>query len=44
MNVRYRVNLSQAERDELSTLVSGGKQPVQRLKRAKHPKPRLPLL
>jgi hypothetical protein len=33
MNVRYRVNLSQAERDELSTLVSGGKQPVRRLKR-----------
>ena len=33
MNVRYRVDLSQAERDELSALVSGGKQPVRRLKR-----------
>ena len=33
MNVRYRVDLSQSERDELSTLVSGGKLPVRRLKR-----------
>ena len=33
MNVRYRVDLSQAERDELGVLVSGGKQPVRRLKR-----------
>jgi transposase len=33
MNVRYRVDLSQAERDELGALVSGGKQPVRRLKR-----------
>lgn len=33
MNIRYRVDLSQAERDELSTLVSGGKQAVRRLKR-----------
>ena len=33
MNVRYRVDLSQLERDELSALVSGGKLPVRRLKR-----------
>jgi hypothetical protein len=33
MNVRYRVELSQSERDELGALVSGGKQPVRRLKR-----------
>lgn len=34
MNVRYRVELSQAERDELTTLLSGGKQAVRKLKRA----------
>jgi len=33
MNVRYRVDLSQSERDELGALVSGGKLPVRRLKR-----------
>jgi len=33
MNVRYRVDLSQPERDELSALVSGGKLSVRRLKR-----------
>jgi hypothetical protein len=33
MNVRYRVDLSQSERDELVALVSGGKHPVRRLKR-----------
>jgi transposase len=33
MNVRYRVDLSQSERDELIDLVSGGKLPVRRLKR-----------
>jgi transposase len=33
MNVRYRVDLSQVERDELRVSVSGGKQPVRRLKR-----------
>jgi len=33
MNVRYRVDLSQAERNELGALVSGGKLPVRRLKR-----------
>jgi transposase len=34
MNVRYRVELSQAERDRLSALVSGGTHPSRRLKRA----------
>jgi transposase len=34
MNVRYRVELSQAEREELTKLLSGGKQAVRRLKRA----------
>lgn len=33
MNVRYRVELSQSERDELVGLVSGGKLAVRRLKR-----------
>jgi hypothetical protein len=33
MNVRYRVTLSQSERDDLPRLVSGGKAPVRRLKR-----------
>ena len=33
MNVRYRVDLSQPERDELHALVSRGKLPVRRLKR-----------
>ena len=33
MNVRYRVDLSQSERDGLVALVSGGKHPVRRLKR-----------
>ena len=33
MNVRYRVDLSQSERDELGALVSGGKLAVRRLKR-----------
>jgi transposase len=33
MNVRYRVDLSQSERDELGALVSGGRLPVRRLKR-----------
>jgi transposase len=33
MNVRYRVDLSQSERDELSASVAGGKLPVRRLKR-----------
>lgn len=33
MNIRYRVDLSQSERDDLTRLVSGGKAPVRRLKR-----------
>jgi transposase len=33
MNIRYRVDLSQSERDELGALVSGGRLPVRRLKR-----------
>ena len=34
MNVRYRVELSQSERAELRQLLSGGKQPARKLKRA----------
>jgi hypothetical protein len=34
MNVRYRVELSQAERSELITLLSGGKHAARKLKRA----------
>ena len=34
MNVRYRVELDQAEREMLEALARGGKQPVRRLKRA----------
>ena len=34
MNVRYRVELSQAERGELGTLLSGGKHAARKLKRA----------
>ena len=34
MNVRYRVELSQAEREELMALVSGGIQAVRKVKRA----------
>lgn len=34
MNIRYRVELHQSERDELKVLLAGGKQPVRRLKRA----------
>src|SRR5207248_6987033 len=34
MNVRYRVELSQAERAELTTLLSGGKHAARKLKRA----------
>jgi transposase len=33
MNIRYRIDLSQSERDELGAFVSGGKLPVRRLKR-----------
>ena len=34
MNVRYRVELSQAERGELTALLSGGKHAARKLKRA----------
>jgi transposase len=34
MNIRYRVELSQCEHDELTALLSGGKHPVRKLKRA----------
>jgi transposase len=34
MNVRYQVELSQAERDQLTTLLSGGKHAARKLKRA----------
>ena len=34
MNIRYRVTLSPVERTQLEALVSGGKGPVRRLKRA----------
>src|SRR5271168_3792376 len=35
MNVRYRVELNQAERDELTTLLSKGKRAARKLKRAR---------
>ena len=34
MNLRYRVELSQAERSELTALLSGGKHAARKLKRA----------
>jgi transposase len=34
MNVRYRIELSQTERDELTALLSGGKHAARKLKRA----------
>ena len=34
MNVRYRVELTQYERNELGALLSGGKQAARKLKRA----------
>jgi transposase len=34
MNIRYRVTLTQYERDELAALLSGGRQGVRKLKRA----------
>src|SRR5580704_3484585 len=34
MNLRYRVELSQAEREELTDMLSGGKQAARKLKRA----------
>ena len=34
MNVRYQVDLSQAERGELTAMLSGGKRAARELKRA----------
>ena len=34
MNVRYRVELTQYERNELVALLSGGKHPARKFKRA----------
>ena len=34
MNVRYRIELSQAEREELTAMLSGGKRAARKLKRA----------
>src|ERR1700751_3063257 len=34
MNIRYRIELSQAERDELTAMLSGGKHAARKLKRA----------
>ncbi|CAH2409696.1 IS630 family transposase [Mesorhizobium escarrei] len=34
MNIRYRVELSQAERDELNTMLKGGRHAARKLKRA----------
>ena len=34
MNIRYRVELSQSERDQFMALLSGGKHPAHKLKRA----------
>ena len=34
MNIRYRVELSQEERDELTSFLSGGKHPARKIKRA----------
>ena len=34
MNIRYRVTLTECERDELEALLSGGKHPARKLKRA----------
>ena len=34
MNIRYRVELSEEERQELEALLSGGKHPARKLKRA----------
>ena len=37
MNVRYRVELNQCERDRLTALLSGGKHAARKLKRAQIP-------
>ena len=36
MNVRYRVELDQCERDQLTALLSGGKRGARKLKRAQN--------
>ncbi len=36
MNIRYRVELSQSERDRLAALLSGGTHPARKLKRAQN--------
>src|SRR3981189_3108400 len=36
MNVRYRITLTQYERNELGALLSGGKSPARKLKRAQN--------
>src|SRR5215207_7848836 len=40
MNIRYRVELSEAERSELQTMLSGGKHSARNLKRALSEEPR----
>ena len=40
MNIRYRVDLNEAERNELSALLSGGKHATRKLKRARIRSPR----
>ena len=37
MNVRYRVELDQSEREQLTALLSGGKHAARKLKRAQNP-------
>jgi hypothetical protein len=37
MNIRYRVDLSEAERTELMALLNGGKHAVRKIKRAQIP-------
>jgi transposase len=34
MNIRYRVDLNQAEQEQLAALLSGGKHPARKIKRA----------
>ena len=34
MNIRYRVDLSQTEREQVTALPNGGKHPVRKIKRA----------
>ena len=39
MNVRYRVELSQAEREELTAMLGGGKHAARKLKRDRERQP-----